>query len=143
MNKRAFKLLLLDFERLDDDAMRYVHSRINTYILSRYTDGEGAIVFCLESTPRTEPIVAHIRLWVDEAVTVGDGRGAVAPSRKASYLCKVCVVCGVGGASLKSCARCLSIYYCSKNCQAVDWPLHRPACKASRHKVSITCNALP
>ena len=141
MNKRAFKLLMLDFERLDDNAIKYVHSRLNCYILSRCTDCDvPRIIFCLESTPRTDPIVAHIRRWIDEAVP---GGGGVAPSRTASYIAKVCVVCGVGGASLKSCARCRSLYYCSKECQTADWPVHRSGCQKVRNRVSVICNTFP
>jgi len=137
MNKRAFKLLLLDFERLDGEAMKYVHSRVNKYILSCWTEeGSGAIVFCLESTPRTHPIVAKIRRWIDEVVN------DVHLEQKVSYLCKICCVCGTSGASLMSCARCRSIYYCSKDCQTADWPAHKPACKKSINKTSVTYNML-
>ncbi len=32
------------------------------------------------------------------------------------------------GKSLMTCSRCRAIYYCSPNCQKVDWPRHKKYC---------------
>ena len=38
-----------------------------------------------------------------------------------------CVVCEK--ATKNSCARCRLVYYCSRDCQAKDWPKHKSKCK--------------
>ncbi|KAJ3087821.1 hypothetical protein HK100_008226 [Physocladia obscura] len=47
-----------------------------------------------------------------------------------AYLgCKVCKNPeGPNQESLKACAKCRLAHYCSKECQTVDWPLHKPIC---------------
>ncbi|KAK5732567.1 hypothetical protein LTR17_010382 [Elasticomyces elasticus] len=41
---------------------------------------------------------------------------------------QVCAICGKGGYLFK-CGRCKTSYYCSKPCQAKDWPIHKIVCK--------------
>ncbi|KAK3638455.1 hypothetical protein LTR56_013095 [Elasticomyces elasticus] len=40
---------------------------------------------------------------------------------------QVCGICGNTGVLFK-CGRCKSLYYCSKICQAKDWPIHKMLC---------------
>lgn len=39
-----------------------------------------------------------------------------------------CIMCNARSA--KQCARCMSCYYCSRECQQSDWPSHRLLCKS-------------
>ncbi|THW44457.1 hypothetical protein D6D21_04883 [Aureobasidium pullulans] len=43
---------------------------------------------------------------------------------------KQCTVCPRPG---KACSRCNCSFYCSKECQKVDWPLHRTLCASFEH----------
>lgn len=45
---------------------------------------------------------------------------------------RVCAGCGkwdTDGAKLSRCARCATVMYCSRECQAKDWKEHRKVCK--------------
>eukprot|EP00897_Mesotaenium_endlicherianum_P003798 jgi/Mesen1/3446/ME000194S02593 len=42
---------------------------------------------------------------------------------------KVCVSCGATGDSVRRCSRCKGRGYCSKACQKLDWPQHKPHCR--------------
>jgi hypothetical protein len=33
------------------------------------------------------------------------------------------------GAGLKKCAKCLEVFFCSKECQVATWPAHKADCK--------------
>jgi len=140
MDKREFKLLLRDHDKLDGDAVSYVHSRINNYVMrcERYRGPVGVVLFCLAECKRTDPLLLHVRRWIDEA-----NGGAAPPCRTAAYLAKVCVVCGMDGAPLQSCARCRSVYYGGKSCQVSDWSAHKAECKAPRPTMSVITAVSP
>jgi hypothetical protein len=40
-----------------------------------------------------------------------------------------CRACGETGAKMPKCSRCETVSYCSKECQARDWPTHKKMCK--------------
>ncbi|XP_062569868.1 uncharacterized protein LOC134231932 isoform X1 [Saccostrea cucullata] len=39
-----------------------------------------------------------------------------------------CKMCKQGKQTMKRCTRCREAYYCSRECQAKDWPVHRTMC---------------
>lgn len=41
-----------------------------------------------------------------------------------------CGKCGKGGKALMKCARCHKVAYCSKDCQRLDWKVHKRTCSA-------------
>ncbi len=40
-----------------------------------------------------------------------------------------CAGCGKEAVGLRACARCRSVYYCSRECQAAAWPQHKRECR--------------
>merc|ERR1712196_500047 len=55
----------------------------------------------------------------------------MAPSRDMSKFDPRCAVCNKGRKTitLKSCARCESVMYCSRKCQKKHWKKHKKICK--------------
>ncbi|KAI0373629.1 ankyrin [Pilatotrama ljubarskyi] len=49
-----------------------------------------------------------------------------------------CAVCQKSEVQLKRCTRCLSTWYCSRDCQKSDWKSHKRTCKASDANSTIT-----
>ncbi len=41
---------------------------------------------------------------------------------------KYCANCNISAPNLKKCGRCKDIYYCSRECQVVNWTKHKPNC---------------
>jgi len=55
--------------------------------------------------------------------------------KKCQVRCSKCDHCNqiTKRKDLKTCSRCKCIYYCSKECQALDWPRHKEFCKGICH----------
>ena len=53
-------------------------------------------------------------------------------SREPSSWCYTSPLGAGSDVSLKRCARCLTIYYCSPACQKEHWPQHKKHCKRLR-----------
>jgi hypothetical protein len=48
---------------------------------------------------------------------------------------KTCKVCAFYlFKQFKQCSKCKAVVYCSRDCQVMDWPTHKSACKEFRHK---------
>jgi hypothetical protein len=55
----------------------------------------------------------------------------ISPNCNVNFGVKTCVTCMKAVpevAKLKACKACRSVYYCSKECQHVHWPLHKKEC---------------
>jgi hypothetical protein len=50
---------------------------------------------------------------------------------------KHCENCKQTPLNLLSCAKCLSVRYCSKQCQTSHWPEHKPFCLAVRSEAGL------
>jgi ankyrin repeat protein len=70
---------------------------------------------------------SHLRGGTAAEISKASG----APAEHTSYLeaRTQCAKPGCSGAGLKKCAGCLVIFYCSKECQAAHWWLHKFECK--------------
>ncbi|KAK2059172.1 MYND finger [Colletotrichum caudatum] len=55
--------------------------------------------------------------------------GSILPPKEER--CKSCGKAGKNGVALKKCMRCLSVKYCSSECQKRDWRKHRGECEES------------
>ena len=49
---------------------------------------------------------------------------------------KKCVVCCALSNKMKKCSGCYTAYYCSEDCQNIDWPVHQARCKTFRPSFS-------
>ena len=43
-----------------------------------------------------------------------------------------CAQCNTTGKPTSVCKACMIVYYCSRECQAQHWPLHKPTCKQAQ-----------
>ena len=62
---------------------------------------------------------------VGVARAIGDASSAKLLLERGCPDHRVCRVCGVRVAEPKRCAKCKVAWYCSRACQASDWPLHK------------------
>lgn len=132
MSKREHKLLLLDFERMDNATALRVHALIGDHLL-RTCPNPGATILCLETVSRRDPLLRRIRAWIDgdEYKDEDECEDVV------RFLARVCRVCESKD-GLRACARCKKVYYCSKDCQVSDWKRHKQTCKLAKDVGSLT-----
>ena len=45
-----------------------------------------------------------------------------------------CTQCGGAAKNLKACSACMSVAYCSRDCQKAAWPAHKQVCSALKHE---------
>jgi ankyrin repeat protein len=70
--------------------------------------------------------------WLGTAADISQGYGA--PVEQTAYL-KARMHCSnpdCEGPGLKKCAGCLTIFFCSRECQLVHWPVHKAYCRRSK-----------
>jgi hypothetical protein len=48
-----------------------------------------------------------------------------------------CAKPGCDGAGKKTCADCLKVYYCTRQCQLAHWPAHKAECRQSAGMAAI------
>ena len=53
----------------------------------------------------------------------------------AKHQCFVCLE-----KTKSKCSECRNVYYCSRNCQEINWPIHRAACRVSKNFGLGLCN---
>ncbi|KAI9001491.1 ankyrin [Trametes punicea] len=51
---------------------------------------------------------------------------------------KACATCGKADVQLKWCAKCHTTWYCSKECQKLDWPSHKQVCIPYDEQAAVT-----
>ncbi|KAL7279459.1 hypothetical protein ACG7TL_007302 [Trametes sanguinea] len=51
---------------------------------------------------------------------------------------KACTVCRKKDVQLKWCAKCHKTWYCSKECQKLDWPSHKQTCVSHNAESTVT-----
>ncbi|RYO85505.1 hypothetical protein DL766_005074 [Monosporascus sp. MC13-8B] len=71
--------------------------------------------------------------FVDDIYQPGPSGAGPAASRPPGPGLDRCANCGTDkgkdGGALLSCARCVNVKYCSRECQRLDWKAHKPMCK--------------
>jgi len=61
----------------------------------------------------------------------------LAKAHKEGRTIVVCSLCGVEATKLQRCMGCLSVGYCSSDCQTAAWAEHKPACKRTKKGLAV------
>ncbi|KAJ5287052.1 hypothetical protein N7478_002738 [Penicillium angulare] len=83
-----------------------------------------------------EQVLTANTIWrraANELLKAMGGAMSSPPDEFGDNVNRLCEVCGFTPSldvKLLSCARCKKIYYCTKACQKLDWPMHKPSCVA-------------
>jgi hypothetical protein len=74
---------------------------------------------------------AQTTLYEDFGTAADISKDVGAPAEQTAYIeaRTHCAHPSCSGAGLKKCARCLEVFFCSKNCQVAAWPAHKADCK--------------
>ena len=80
---------------------------------------EAFHTFCQESISWR---IIDLPPWIDASSPVTKTYPNIAPA------CGSCYTKGETGNPLKACAKCMVRYYCSKECQKIDWKEHKHSC---------------
>mmetsp|Transcript_38310 Transcript_38310/g.95047 ORF Transcript_38310/g.95047 Transcript_38310/m.95047 type:complete len:452 (+) Transcript_38310:39-1394(+) len=62
----------------------------------------------------------------------GDVTASERTAHSTSHIVRSCKTCGKeppAGCQLLSCGKCMSMWYCNKACQSIDWPQHKASCR--------------
>ncbi len=78
------------------------------------TDDDASVADSFEAAIREDPEVLNSRHAVPVAAVVSG---------------RACTYCGSRSTRLQYCGRCHVAYYCSVDCQLLDWPQHKRACE--------------
>ena len=97
-------------------------------------EGDKLCVAIIPAFPVCNDLICNARLH--------DLRGTLLPKNMTLdnqvEACRVCAKIGFGE-SIKICGRCKTAFYCSRECQLSDWPLHKVSC----HKFTKSDRSFP
>ena len=136
MTVRERKLVVRDFERLNDTRATLVQDKVTNMVVATRSDWEDDGVVFVEDMELGDPLLRLIRTCIDQATSEDPGREQFENDRDA-FLARVCKHCG-SAESVTACARCVKVYYCNSQCQSADWARHKVACKKRRRASYFT-----
>ena len=139
MTVRERKLVVRDFERLNDTYATLVQDKVTNMVAATHSDWEDDGVVFVEDMELGDPLLRLIRTCIDQATSEDPGREQFENDRDA-FFARVCKHCGSAG-RVTACARCVKVYYCNSQCQSADWARHKVACKKRRRASSLTVSS--